>query len=93
MAISSTECSTWFAAYLTITVAIVAVNLHSMTLFVKNSNLCTRAMYLVINLTVADMFVGGIATVFIVFHFLLNGCEMRFALNSFSLRRNGNLFL
>ena len=27
-------------------------------------------MYLVINLTVADMFVGGIATVF-------NGCEMR----------------
>ena len=32
-------------------------------------------MYLVINLTVADMFVGGIATVVIVFHFLLYGCE------------------
>ena len=78
MAISSTECSTWFAVYLTITVAIVAVNLLSIILFVKNSNLRTLAMYLVINLTVADMFVGGIATVFIVFHFLFNGCEMRF---------------
>ena len=75
MAISSTECSTWFAVYLTITVAIVAVNLLSIILFVKNSNLRTRAMYLVINLTVADMFVGGSATFFAVFYFLLYGCE------------------
>ena len=73
MAISSTECSSWFAVYLTITVAIVAVNLLSIILFVKNSNLRTRAMYLVINLTVADMFVGGIYTFVIVFHFLLYG--------------------
>ena len=70
MAISSTECSTWFAAYLTITVAIVALNLLSIILFAKNSYLRTHAMYLVINLTVADMFVEGIATAFIVFHFL-----------------------
>ena len=75
MAISSTECSTWFAVYLTITVAIVAVNLLSIILFVKNSNLRTRAMYLVINLTVADMFVGGSATFFAVTYFLLYGCE------------------
>ena len=93
MAISSTECSTWFAVYLTITVAIVAVNLHSMTLFVKNSNLRTRAMYLVINLTVADMFVGGIATVFIVFHFLLNGCEMRFRSKQFLAAQEWQPFL
>ena len=93
MAISSTECSTWFAVYLTITVAIVAVNLHSMTLFVKNSNLHTRAMYLVINLTVADMFVGGIATVFIVFHFLLNGCEMRFRSKQFLAAQEWQPFL
>ena len=36
-------------------------------------------MYLVINLTVADMFIGGIATVvsiIIVFHFLLYGCDV-----------------
>ena len=75
MAISSTECSSWFAVYLTITVAIVAVNLLSIILFVKNSNLRTRSMYLVINLSVADMFVGGSSTVFIVFHFLLHGCK------------------
>ena len=75
MAISSTECSTWFAVYHTITVAIVAVNLLSIILFVKNSNLRTRAMYLVINLTVADMFVGGSATFFAVCYFLLYGCE------------------
>ena len=43
--------------------------------FVKNSNLRIRAMYLVINLTVVDMFVGGIANFFVVFHFLLYGCQ------------------
>ena len=41
-----------------------------------NYYFCTRSMYLVINLTVADMFVGGIATLFVVFHFLLYGCEI-----------------
>ena len=33
-------------------------------------------MYLVINLTVADMFVGGMGTFDIVFHFLLYGSEV-----------------
>ena len=75
MAISSTECSTWYTVSLTITVAVVAVNLLSIVLFVKNSNLRTRAMYLVINLTVVDMFVGGSATFAIVLFFLLYGCE------------------
>ena len=73
--ISSAECSTWYAVSLTITVAVIAVNLLSIILFVKNSNLRTRSMYLVINLSVADMFVGGSSTVFIVFHFLLHGCK------------------
>ena len=40
-------------------VAIVTVNLISIVLFIKNRSLRTRAMYLVINLTIADMFVGG----------------------------------
>ena len=39
-------------------VAIVTVNLLSIILFIKNRSLRTRAMYLVINLTIADMFVG-----------------------------------
>ena len=73
--LSSAECSTWYAVSLTTAVAVVAVNLLSIILFIKNSNLRTRAMYLVINLTVADMFVGGIATFYVVFYFLLYGCE------------------
>ena len=72
---SSAECSTWYAVSFTTAVAVVAVNLLSIILFVKNSNLRTSAMYLVINLTVVDMFVGGIATFFVVFHFLLYGCQ------------------
>ena len=73
--LSLAECSTWYAVSLTITVSVVAVNFLSIILFIKNSNLRTRAMYLVINLTVADMFVGGIATFYVVFYFLLYGCE------------------
>ena len=84
--ISSTECSTWLAVLLTVTVAVVAVNLLSIVLFVKNSNLRTRAMYLVINLTVADMFVGGIAIFDVVFQFLLYGCESENILQSFFKR-------
>ena len=73
--ISSADCSTGYAVCLTITVAVVAVNLLSIILFVKNSNLRTRAMYLVINLTVVDMFVGGSSTFAIVLLVLLYGCE------------------
>ena len=86
MTISSAECSTWYAVFLTIAVAVVAVNLLSIILFVKNSNLRTRAMYLVINLTVADMFVGGIAIFDVVFQFLLYGCESENILQSFFKR-------
>ena len=59
MILSSSECITWFAVFLTVFVAIVTVNLISIILFIKNRSLRTRAMYLVISLTVADMFVGG----------------------------------
>jgi len=74
--LSSAECSTWYAVFLTINVAVVAVNLLSIVLLIKNSNLRTRSMYLVINLTVADMFVGGTATFAIALLFLLYGCEV-----------------
>ena len=88
MAISSAECSTWLAVSLTIAVAVVAVNFLSIIIFVKNSNLRTRSMYLVINLTVADMFVGGISTIsIIVLVFLLNDCEARNVLFTSSFKR------
>ena len=59
MLFSSSECITWFAVTLTVCVAIVTVNLLSIILFIKNRSLRTRVMYLVISLTIADMFVGG----------------------------------
>ena len=74
--LSSAECSIWYSVFLIINVAVVAVNLLSIVLFIKNSTLRTRSMYLVINLTVADMFVGGTATFAIALLFLLYGCEV-----------------
>ena len=74
MPFSSSECITWFAATLTLCVAIVTVNLLSIILFIKNRSLRTRAMYLVISLTVADMFVGGFS----------NFCSFRFLSHKFS---------
>ena len=62
---SSSECITWFAVFLTVSVAIVTVNLISIILFIKNRSLRTRAMYLIISLTVADMFAGGFSQFFI----------------------------
>ena len=73
MPLSSSECITWFAVTLTVCVAIVTVNLLSIILFIKNRSLRTRAMYLVISLTVADMFVGGFSY-FALFGFLAYSC-------------------
>ena len=69
MLFSSSECITWFAVILTVCVAIVTVNLLSIIVFIKNRSLRTRAMYLVISLTIADMFVGGFSH-FYLFRFL-----------------------
>ena len=63
--LSTSECINWFAAFLTVSVAIVTVNLLWIILFIKNSNLRTRGMYLVINLTIADTLVGGLSTIYI----------------------------
>ena len=65
MQLSSSECITWFAVFVTVAAAIVTVNLITIVLFIKNRSLRTRAMYLVINLTVADMFVGGFSHFFL----------------------------
>ena len=75
MLFSSSECFTWFAVFLTVFVAIVTLNLLSIVLFIKNRSLRTRAMYLVINLTVADMFVGGFSH-FYLFLYLSYTCDI-----------------
>ena len=75
MLFSSSECITWFAVFLTVFVAIVTVNLLSIILLIKNRSLRTRAMYLVINLTIADMFVGGFSH-FALLGFILYSCDI-----------------
>ncbi|CAH3174525.1 unnamed protein product [Porites lobata] len=75
MQFSSSECITWFAVLITVAAAIVTVNLISIVLFLKNRSLRTRAMYLVINLTVADMFVGGFSH-FLLFQHLSDTCDI-----------------
>ena len=75
MIISSPECNTWFTVFLIESVAVVAVNLLSIILFMKNRNLRTRAMFLVINLTIADMLVGGFSSIPL-FKLLGLGCDI-----------------
>ena len=90
MLLSSSECITWFAAALTISVAMVTVNLLSIIVFIKNRSLRTRAMYLVINLTIADMFVGGFSH-FALFRLLsLYSCDI--VKMNLSLEQNGIIF-
>ena len=72
---SSSECIIWFAAFLAVAVAIVTVNLLSIILFIKNSNLRTRRMYLVINLTVVDILVGGFCTLYLLLINTRIGCK------------------
>ena len=82
--LSSSECITWFAAVLIVSVAIVTVNLLSIILFIKNSDLRTRGMYLVINLTVAYTLVGVISSLKFL-RLLSNECKNA---NSLNVRSN-----
>ena len=58
MVVLSSECIIWLTVFTAEFVAIVTVNLLAIILFIKNRNLRTRSMYLVISLTVVDMLVG-----------------------------------
>ena len=60
---SSTECIAWLAIFMTAAVAIVTFNIITIIVFMRNRSLRKRSMYLVINLAVADMFVGGFSGV------------------------------
>ena len=67
---------TWLAVFLTMSAAIVTVNLlyQSFFFFIKNCSLRTHAMYLVINLITVDMFVGGFShfSLFVTLLYLCN---------------------
>ena len=75
MLFSSSECIIWLTVFTAESVAIVTVNLLAIILFIKNRNLRTRSMYLVISLTVADMLVGVLSGGFVQFVFL-QGCRL-----------------
>ena len=60
--LSFPECVTWLTVGLTECVAIVTLNIITIIVLVKNRNLRKRSTYLVLNLAVADMLVGGFAT-------------------------------
>ena len=57
---SLSECIPWMTVGLAESVAIVTLNLCTIIVFMRNRNLRKRSTYLVINLAVTDMFVGGI---------------------------------
>ena len=87
------ECIIWLTVFTAEFVAIVTVNLLAIILFIKNRNLRTRSMYLVISLTVADMLVGVLSGGYVQVSFL-QGCrliklnlsrEVRVSLSGFSL--------
>ena len=57
--LSVSECIAWMNVGLAESVAIVTLNLCTIIVFLKSRNLRKRSTYLVINLAVIDMFVGG----------------------------------
>ena len=77
MFFSSSECVTWLSLGMIESAVIIAGNLISIILFMKNNCLRKRGLFLVINLTVADMLAGGsfIADLF----FTLNASYCKFS--------------
>ena len=58
--LSLSECISWMTVGLAGSVAIVTLNLCTIIFFMRNRYLRKRSTYLVINLAVIDMFVGGV---------------------------------
>ena len=58
--LSLSECIPWMTIGLAESVAIVTLNLCTIIVFIRNRNLRKRSTYLMINLAVIDMFVGGV---------------------------------
>ena len=74
--LSFSECIPWMTVGLTESVAIVTLNLCTIIVFMRNRNLCKRSTYLVINLAVIDMFVGG-TVVYTMFYLTGVFCNLR----------------
>ena len=56
------ECITWITVLFAASFATVTLNAITIFIFIKHRNLRNRSAYLIINLAVADMLVGGFST-------------------------------
>ena len=74
MIISLFEFIILFTVFTAEFVAIVTVNLFSITLSIKHGSLRTRSMYLVMSLIVADLLVGSLSGSLYQFFFLIFDC-------------------
>ena len=79
---SSSECIGWLTVFGIETAAIVALNVLTIILYLKERRLRKRSMYLVINQAVADMFFG--ASVIFECWFLGSNCDF-WTINYFSV--------
>ena len=57
------ECLTWLTIYFTLSFTTAAFNAITIVVFIKHRNLRNCSAYLIINLAVADMLVGGFSTI------------------------------
>ena len=73
--LSLSECIPWMTVGLAESVAIVTLNLCTIIVFMRNRNLRKRSTYLMINLAVIDMFVGG-CVVFDLFYLVGVFCNL-----------------
>ena len=71
---SPSECIAWLTVFSIEAVAMVTLNALIIIVYLKERSLRQRSMYLVINQTVADMFVGGCGI--LEFCFLASYCEI-----------------
>lgn len=65
----SPVCITWMTVGLAESVAIITLNLCTIIVFTRNPNLRKRSTYLMINLAVTDMLVGGVAVYYLFYWF------------------------
>ncbi|XP_068706992.1 histamine H2 receptor-like [Montipora capricornis] len=65
----SPVCITWMTVGLAESVAIITLNLCTIIVFTTNRNLRKRSTYLVINLAVTDILVGGVAVYYLFYLF------------------------
>ena len=67
--VSLSGCIPWMTVGLAEFVAIVTLNLCTVIVFMRNRNLRKRSTYLVMNLAVIDMFVGGVVVYNMFYYF------------------------